>query len=229
MTFINAIDVIQKLEKYVLDDHFQATTKFIVIDVTDLYTMIPCEGALHALMRFLENNSHHGKIGKLSIDAIMRMARLILDTNYFAYDNKYYRQFRGGAMGSAFTQVVANIYMHEWEQDLIQYQAADNGIYGRYIDDIFMATHQNMVAIKIELGRAAEKDINIKINYQIDTCVDFLDVTLLNINGYLKTTLYHKTTAEPYILPYTSDHPRHAHRNIPFAALLRAARLCSDV
>ncbi|CAF3719291.1 unnamed protein product [Rotaria sp. Silwood1] len=229
VTFINGIDVVRKLETYVLDGHFQATTKFIVIDVTDLYTMIPREEALHALMRFLENNSHHGKIGTLSIDAIMRMARLILDTNYFVYDNKYYRQIRGGAMGSAFTQVLANIYMHEWEQDLIKYQAAHNGIYGRYIDDIFMATNENMADIKKELGKAAKKDINIKINYQIDTCVNFLDVTVLNINGRLKTNLYHKNTAEPYILPYSSDHPRHVHRNIPFAALLRAARLCSDV
>ncbi|CAF3956129.1 unnamed protein product [Rotaria sp. Silwood1] len=113
MTFINSIDVVSKLEKYVLDGHFQVTTKFIVIDVTDLYTMIPREGTLHALMRFLENNSYHGKIGILSIDAIMRMARLILDTNYFAYENKYYKQTRGSAMGSVFTQVLANIYMHE--------------------------------------------------------------------------------------------------------------------
>ncbi|CAF1050666.1 unnamed protein product [Rotaria magnacalcarata] len=48
-TFINDIDVIRKLEKYVLDGLFQSTTKFIVIDVTDLYTMIPREGAILAL------------------------------------------------------------------------------------------------------------------------------------------------------------------------------------
>ncbi|CAF2215847.1 unnamed protein product [Rotaria magnacalcarata] len=48
-TFINDIDVIRKLEKYVLDGLFQSTTKFIIIDVTDLYTMIPREGAILAL------------------------------------------------------------------------------------------------------------------------------------------------------------------------------------
>ena len=42
----------------------------------------------------------------------MKMARLILDTNCFAYNNKYYKQIRGGAMGSAFTQVLANIYLY---------------------------------------------------------------------------------------------------------------------
>ncbi len=34
--FINSIDVIQKLDKYVADGHFQSTTKLITADVTDL-------------------------------------------------------------------------------------------------------------------------------------------------------------------------------------------------
>jgi hypothetical protein len=81
--------------------------------------VIPREGGREAFMRFLQKYSKQGKIGTLSIDHIWKMARLILDTNCFAYNNKYYKQIRGGAMGSAFTQVLANIYMFEWEQDLI--------------------------------------------------------------------------------------------------------------
>ncbi|CAF1054735.1 unnamed protein product [Rotaria sordida] len=137
--------------------------------INGIDTMIPREGALHALMRFLEKNSHHGKVGTLSIDAIMRMARLILDTNCFAYNNKYYQQTRGGAMGSAFTQVLANIYMFEWEQDLIKHQTVHKAMYGRYIDDIFMTTNRIIDEIKTELEEAANKDINIKIHYEIDT------------------------------------------------------------
>jgi hypothetical protein len=75
--------------------------------------MISRQGALQALLRFLEKYSYHGKIVTLSIDHIMKMARLVLDNNYFVYNNKYYRQVRGGAMVSAFTQVLANIYMLE--------------------------------------------------------------------------------------------------------------------
>ena len=71
--------------------------------------------------------------------------------------------------------------------------------------------------------------MNIKINYQIGTSVDFLDITIHNEDGRLRTCLYHKPAAEPYILPYSSDHPHHISRNIPYAALLRAARICSDV
>ena len=130
-TFINSIDVIRQLETYVANRHFKSTTKFITADVIDLYTMIPRQGALEALARFCMKYSIQGKIGTLTINHIMKMARLILDTNCFAYNNKYYKQIRGGAMGSAFTQVLANIYMLEWEQDLIQYQTSHNEFYGR--------------------------------------------------------------------------------------------------
>ena len=133
-TFINSIDVIRKLDNYITHGYFQSTTKFIVIDVTDLYTMIPREGALYALMRFLEKHSYHGRIGSLSMDCIMKMARLILDNNDFAYENRYYQQIRGGVMGSSFTQVLANIYMYEWEEDFIHFQAMHHDIYGRFVE-----------------------------------------------------------------------------------------------
>jgi hypothetical protein len=248
-TFLNGIDVVRQLKQYVADGHFSSTTKFITGDVKDLYTMIPRQGALEALVRFLEKRAYHGKIGTLTINHILRMARLILDTNCFAYINTYYRQIRGGAMGSAFTQVLANIYMLEWEQDLIRYQMEHGEIYGRfddihrsiaffplislcltrYIDDIFMTTNQTIEQINIELDKARNRDINIQVDLTISMSVNFLDVTITNEDGHLRTSVYHKPTTEPYILPYTSDHPRHIHRNIPYAALLRAARICSHV
>jgi hypothetical protein len=136
-TFINGIDVVRKLETYPANGHFKSTTYFITADVKNLYTKIPINGALYALIRFLEKHSHTGKIGTFRIDHIMKMARLILDTNCFAYQNKYYRQIHGGAMGSAFTQVLANIYMLEWEQELFQYQETHQGIYGRFVIYLF--------------------------------------------------------------------------------------------
>lgn len=92
-----------------------------------------------------------------------------------------------------------------------------------------MTTNDSIEDIMEQLEQASMKDVNIKIDYHIATSVDFLDVTIVNEKGRLRTSVYHKSAAEPYILPFTSDHPRHVHRNIPYAALLRAARLCSHV
>lgn len=130
-TFINGIDFVRKLEAYAATGRLKPTTHFITMDVENLYTMIPREGALQALLRFLEKHTICGKMGPFNIHNLMKMARVILDNNYFVYNEKYYRQVRGGAMGSAFTQVLANIYMLEWEQDLIEHQRSHREIYGR--------------------------------------------------------------------------------------------------
>jgi hypothetical protein len=86
--------------------------------------MVPHNGAIEGLIRLSNKYSKDRKIGTLTIDTILRMTRLILDINCFANKDKYYKQVHGGAMGSAFTQVLANIYMLEWEQDLIKYQTS---------------------------------------------------------------------------------------------------------
>ena len=92
-----------------------------------------------------------------------------------------------------------------------------------------MTTNQTIEEINVKLEDTKNKDINIKIESTISTSVHFFDVTITNENGQLRTSIYHKPTTEPYILPYASDHPHHIHRNIPYAALLRAARVCSHV
>ncbi|CAF1516006.1 unnamed protein product [Didymodactylos carnosus] len=91
------------------------------------------ESLIYILFTPSQEHSINAKIGPLSIDTILRMARLVLDTNCFAYKDKYYQQIHGGGMSSAFTQVLASIYMLEWEEHLIQHQAKHGEIYGRFI------------------------------------------------------------------------------------------------
>ncbi|CAF4638882.1 unnamed protein product [Rotaria sp. Silwood2] len=117
----------------------------------------------------------------------------------------------------------------EWEQSLIRHQQSRNELYGRYIDDIFMTSNESINQIKELLDHEDRKDTNIRINYNIHDSIEFLDVFIENIQGKLRTSVFRKPAAEPYILPYTSDHPRHIHSNTIYTALLRAIRLCSDL
>jgi hypothetical protein len=130
-TYINDMHVVKQLEEYQRKGYLLPTTKFITGDVKNLYTMIPRAGALDALYRFCTKYAKEGKIGNLTVNTIIRLACIVLETNCFVYDNKYYKQIRGGAMGSPFTMTLANIYMYEWEQTLISYQQERNELYGR--------------------------------------------------------------------------------------------------
>jgi len=99
----------------------------------------------------------------------------------------------------------------------------------RYIDDILITTNLSKEEILKEIDETIKTDANIKITTTISQSLQYLDVTIENNNGHLKTSIYHKSAWEPYILPYESDHPRHVHANIIYTALVRAARLCSTV
>ena len=56
-----------------------------------------------------------------------------------------------------------------------------------------MTTNQTIEEINVKLEEAKNKDINIKIESTISTSVHFLDVTITNENGQLRTSIYHKT------------------------------------
>jgi hypothetical protein len=97
--------------------------------------MLPQEESINVLTEFLLEYGYH-KVEGISLDAIRKLARIVITENVFIYENKFYRQIIGGAMGSAFTLTLANIFMWKWEKPLVHRQLASNEIYGRYVDII---------------------------------------------------------------------------------------------
>ena len=79
------------------------------------------------------------------------------------------------------------------------------------------------------LDQANQYHSNIKLVRQLGTGVSFLDVYIENKNGTLETSVFHKEAAEPYIVPFKSDHPRHVFKNFIDGALMRAVRYSSTL
>ena len=131
-TIIDGVDLIRRLDKYVANGHLKPTTYLCTFDITDLYTMLPQEESLDVLTEFLLDHGYN-KVQGVSIATIRRLARLVITENVFTYEKKFYRQVVGGAMGSAFTLTLANVFMWKWEKQLALRQAASNEIYGRQV------------------------------------------------------------------------------------------------
>ena len=92
--------------------------------------MLPQEESLHILTEFLVKPGHY-KVQGVPLDAIRKLARIELTENVFIYEKKFYRQILGDAMGSAIALTLANIFMWQWEKQLVQRLQASNEIYGR--------------------------------------------------------------------------------------------------
>ena len=97
----------------------------------------------------------------------------------------------------------------------------------RYIDDIFLTSNQSLNVINEMLDQLNCLHPNIKLVRQVGTRVSFLDVCIENQDVTLRTSVFHKEAAEPYIVPFNSDHPRHVFANIIDNALLRIVRYSS--
>jgi hypothetical protein len=129
-TIIDSVDLIRRLELHVENGYLKPTTQFCTFDITDLYTMLPQEESLNVFIEFLAQYGYH-KVKGIPLDAIRKLARIVLTENVFIYEKKFYRQIIGDATGSAFTLILANIFMWKWEKQLVHRQFTSNEIYGR--------------------------------------------------------------------------------------------------
>jgi len=129
-TIIDGVHLIRRLDTYVENGSLKPTTYFCTFDITDLYTMLPQQESLNILVEFLIEHGYN-KVKGIPIDAIRKLGRIVLTENVFTYEKKFYRQILGGAMGSAFTLTLANIFMWKWEKEFVRRQLASNEIYDR--------------------------------------------------------------------------------------------------
>ena len=92
--------------------------------------MLPQEESLKILGQFLQKHQCD-RVNGISIATIVELGRIVLEANAFIYENKFYRQTIGGAMGSAFTLTLANIFMWNWEKETLLSKLPSHEIYGR--------------------------------------------------------------------------------------------------
>jgi hypothetical protein len=118
---------LDQLIQPLFDKHVRSTTILCTFDITDLYSILPQEESLHILTEFLLQFDYH-KMKGIPIDAIRKLARIVITENVFIYEKKFYRQVIGDAMGSAFALTLANIFMWKWENELVRRQLASNEI-----------------------------------------------------------------------------------------------------
>ena len=84
---------------------------------------------------------------------------------------------------------------------------------------IFFTWNESKKDLKALLEKINDHHTNIELEYKIGRTLQLLDLLIYNNDGVLTTSIYRKPTAEPYVVPFASDHPRQRFRNIVRAAL----------
>jgi hypothetical protein len=108
-------------------------------DIESLYTNINLNLALDIITDFSKDKLDLEQISTFGFREILK---LIFNHNIFTYDNKFYKQISGIAMGSVCGPTLANIFVNFLE--VKWYSIAKPLYYKRFIDDLCIIDNENM-------------------------------------------------------------------------------------
>ncbi|CAJ0919665.1 unnamed protein product [Ranitomeya imitator] len=201
----------------------------VSFDVKDLYTSIPHTDGIHSTRWLLSNNNTNSGL----IDLCCTLLSIVLNNNFFLFEDSYYLQTKGSAMGSNVAPPYANAYMAHYEDTLIYTNSLFRQhvlTWKRYIDDIFCIWKGDLDSLQIffQFLKNAWPGLDFTMSHDPHQ-ISFLD-TLVNkdTDGNLSTDLYSKPTDRNSLLHYDSFHPPNMKKSIPKSQLNRVTKIVSD-
>ena len=84
--------------------------------VTSLFTSVPIDPALNIIKDLLEKDEKLNDRTVLSVQDIIEILGFCWHNTYLSFQNKFYEQVEGAAMGSLVSPIVANLYMEHFER-----------------------------------------------------------------------------------------------------------------
>ncbi|CAN7951906.1 unnamed protein product [Ixodes pacificus] len=198
----------------------------VTLDVSSLYTNIPHDDGIAALIEAYESHRSPGTPDGYTVSIL---TRLVLELNSFEFHDKFFLQISGTAMGTKMAPNYANIFMGSIESKFLSHQRLTPLFYRRYIDDIFFIwTHSEEELLKfIKDFNTVHPSIAFTHEYS-KSSINFLDVTVRISGTALETKVYRKSSDRQEYLHYHSSHPRHCKNNIPYGQAHRFKRICSN-
>ncbi len=112
-TFSNSDDLVYSLEQYVQQGYLRETTSFITFNINNICTKFSHPEVIDTLEKFLHiYASKFGTVAEgLTNETILQLVRLVLQNQFFIYDNKLYQQMYGSPSGSLLTIPLACIFV----------------------------------------------------------------------------------------------------------------------
>jgi hypothetical protein len=136
----------------------------------------------------------------------------------------------GTAMGTRVAPSFANIFMAHFEKTFVDSYKPGPAIWLRYIDDIFFIWQHGLEKLLNFFIHLNNCHPNIKFTYEYGReNISFLDTSVSIDNDILITNLYTKPTDSHNYLLYSSSHPEHVKKGIPYSQFLRVRRICTHL
>lgn len=207
-------------------------------DVDSLYPSIPWDEGIRAAVSYYTSNYdilkrkavENSVLPPPSPSLFRRTLELVIKHNYFTFQNeKFYHQISGTAMGCSVSVYFANAFMFYRTSNLIFNPPPQLAFFSRYIDDLVGIWTGDPAQIEPTFNCITDQHIHLTYVIGGDK-LEALDLTIsLDGDGRISTTLFRKPTDGHQFVHWSSHHPPHLKRSLPYSQLIRLKRNCSRV
>ena len=210
-------------------------TILTTFDVVGLYSNIPHKYGLEAIEYWLDKfpESLHPRFSK---EFVLGSVKFILENNNLNFENEYFNQIKGMAMGTIFAPTYAHLTMGFFEltfYDLCRDKFGENlrnfifENWSRFLDDCETLLEENKINPNelLSILKSINPSIQFTMEYSKDA-IPFLDILIKRNNDNIRMDICYKPTDTHRCPPFSSNHPNHCKKNIPFTL---ARRICTIV
>lgn len=225
-------NVIGKNKHYIKDSwHLKKLLKDIVIpenhilislDVISLYTSIPTQLAKDIITKRWDEIKQHTI---LPLNEFLTAIEYILTSTYFEYENTFYQQTEGCAMGFSISAVIAQLIMEDLETSTIAKLNTDIPFFYRYVDDCILLAPKNKSDDILKEFNSYHPRLQFTIELEKNEKINFLDLTIHKKNNSLQTEWFTKETWSGRYLNFLSNHPLSQKKSVVIGLADRAISL----
>jgi hypothetical protein len=142
---------------------------------------------------------------------ISNIINIIIEQNYFQFNNKYYKQKEGLAMGAPTSAILSEIYLQYIEHSHIHHTLQKHNItsYHRYVDDILITYDSTKTNINstLEEFNNINKTLKFTMEEEQGNKINFLDITIHREATEISYNIYRKPSTTSKTIHNTSCHP----------------------
>ena len=199
-------------------------------DVSALFTSVPIDPAFNIIKDLLDKDTTLKERTVMEVGDIILLLEFCLKNTYFSFQDQFYEQVEGAAMGSPVSPIVANLYMEYLEQKALSTAPTPPRFWCRYVDDTFVihkeANKQGFLQHIKSVGPAIRFTVE---DNKEDGFIPFLDTIVKpEVDGSPSITVYRKPTHTDQYLQWDSHHHLSAKFSVIQTLPHRASTVCSN-